>query len=299
MKTSAEETGEEASGTLPTWLSDTVREGRLIGGCRLLECIKDGERGTLFRAEHVDSRRPAVVKIPVREFVWKRITTAMLEALVLSYVRHPSIVRIAGAGRDRDADYLVLEYIPGHNLDQVLQREGPLPPAKAARLLVAAADALAEVHRRGVIHCDLKPGNLMRTPGGDLKLVDFGLARFPGSGAWPFGEGVITASPHYMSLEQAEGRPLDCRTDIYSLGATFYHALTGVPPYGNEDFDTLRRYVAEPPAPLRASVPGVPKGLADILDRMMSRRREDRYGSMTEVRDTIAAWLKGQGQHAA
>jgi len=292
-------TGGDAQGPLPTWLIDTAREGRAIGGCRLLQCIKDGERGILFRAEHVASGRPVVVKIPARELVWKRITTAMLEALVLAYVRHPSIVRIKAAGREHDSDYLVLEYIPGLNLDQILQQKGPLPPVETARLLIAASDALAEVHRRGVIHCDVKPGNLMRTPDGSLKLVDFGLARFPGNGAWPFGEGVITASPHYMSLEQAEGRPLDCRTDIYSLGATFYHALAGVPPYGDADDDTLRLYLAESPAPLRAAEPRVPKGLAAILDRMMARCRDDRYGSMTEVRDEIAAWLNDQDQSAA
>jgi serine/threonine-protein kinase len=223
----------------------------------------------------------------------------MLEALFLSYVRHPAVVRIHAAGQDREIDYLVLEFFRGENLDQVMVREGRLSPVEAARLLEAAADALAAVHLRGVIHCDVKPGNIMRTDRDRVKLVDFGLARFLGSGAWPFGEGVITASPHYMSLEQAEGRPLDCRTDIYSLGATFYHVLAGEPPYGDAEMDTLSHYLAAPPVPVRAVAPGIPSALARILDRMMERRPENRPASMIDVRDAVGAWLKDQGQSAA
>lgn len=284
---------------LPAWLLDVAPEARLIGGCRIESCIKDGERGAIYSAVHVASGSPVMVKIPAREFVWGSITTAMLEALVLTYVRHPAVVRIHAAGRERDRDYLVLEPIRGENLDQVLAREGRLSPVAAARILVDAAEALDAVHRRGVIHCDVKPGNIMRTKEGRLKLVDFGLARFTGNGAWPFGEGVITASPHYMSLEQAEGRPLDCRTDVYSLGATLYHLLSGEPPYGDSPEDTLSRYIAGPAVPVRTVAPGIPKALAKILDRMMARRRTDRPSNLIEVRDETQAWLRGQDQHAA
>jgi serine/threonine-protein kinase len=270
----------------PSWLREAVAGLGTVGGCRIESCIKDGERGALYRGWCPGISPPVVVKVPSHEHVWGRITTAMLEALFLSYVRHPAVVRIHAAGQDREIDYLVLEFIQGENLDQFMVREGRLSP-------------LAAVHLRGVIHCDVKPGNIMRTDRGRVKLVDFGLARFLGSGAWPFGEGVITASPHYMSLEQAEGRPLDCRTDIYSLGATFYHVLAGEPPYGDAEMDTLSHYLAAPPVPLRAVAPGIPSALARILDRMMERRPENRPASMIDVRDAVGAWLKDQEQSAA
>jgi serine/threonine-protein kinase len=284
----------------PDWHGLKPAVGDRVGAYRLTSCLKDGDRGVVFRGLHEASRRNVILKFPVPETVWNGIASASMEALILSSLRHSSVNRLLETGRDKDRIFLVLEPISGETLDDRLQRGEALAPMEAARLLRASAVSLASVHSRGILHGDVKPGNLMLTREGSVRLIDFGLARFSGVAGEPFGEGVIVGSPYYISPEQALGLPLDERSDIYSLGATFYHVLSGRPPFDGPDPATVagKHLQGNPPPPVHLN-PEIPEGLSRIVEQMMSRNPGDRYRSMNEVVRAVAAWESGHRQSAA
>ncbi len=285
---------------LSPWLGLKPRVGDRVGGYRLVACLKEGDRGLVFRGVHDVTRRRVVIKYPARESVWNGIATASLEAMLLAQLRIPGVVKVIDAGRDRSHLYLVLESIPGETLDARLSRENRLPPRTASRLLRESARAMAAIHALDVLHGDLKPGNLMVPDSGPVRIIDFGLARFTGLSGGPFGEDIVAASPLYMSPEQATNQPLSPASDIYSLGATFYHALGGKPPFAVGSPSSLaRRHQSEPPVPLRTACPELPPGLTRIVERMLAKRPEDRHATMGDVASAVEAWEKGDGRHAA
>ena len=282
------------------WLGLKPRVGDRVGGYRLVDCLKEGDRGLVFRGVHDITRRRVVIKYPARESVWNGIAAASLEAMLLAQLRIPGVVKVIDAGRDRSHLYLVLESITGETLDERLTREKRIPPRTASRLLRESARAMAAIHALDVLHGDLKPGNLMIPDSGPVRIIDFGLARFAGLTGGPFGEEIVAASPLYMSPEQATNQLLSPASDIYSLGATFYHVLGGTPPFtGGSPSSLARRHQAEPPVPLRTACPDLPPGLTRIVEHMLAKRPEDRHATMADVASAVEAWEKGDDRHAA
>jgi serine/threonine-protein kinase len=209
------------------------------------------------------------------------------EIAIVRCLDHPNIVRALDVLETRTDVYLVLEFVPGCDLATLVRQSGPLPAADAVAYAVQAAQGLAYAHGRGVIHRDLKPGNLLRSPDGVIKLTDLGLARF--TTRQPDADltlkGVCLGTPEFMAPEQAEdANAVGPRSDLYGLGATLFHLLTAqLPVDGNTYMHRLKQLLTSPPRPLAAVRPDVPAGLAAVVDRLRARNPADRPASAEEA----------------
>jgi len=252
-----------------------------------------GGAGRVFRAWDRRARRPVALKRLRRELEGDARACARFrrEIAALSRLAHPHIVSAREVCRGDDgATYLVMELVEGEALSTMIAREGPLPPARVARVALMAARALAAAHAEGVTHRDVKPANLLLSVDGRgvevAKLVDFGLARLTGAADEPTdltGEGVI-GTPHYMSPEQACGEAATAQSDLYALGALLYHALTGAPPHqGQSAMSVLYHHVHSPPRPPRDLIGGVPAWLDGVVLALLAKRPEDRPASAAEL----------------
>jgi formylglycine-generating enzyme required for sulfatase activity/dienelactone hydrolase/predicted Ser/Thr protein kinase len=269
----------------------TPAPGTTLGPYEILSLLGAGGMGVVYRARDARLERDVAIKFlpgdsPVGDKARKRFHQ---EALALAKVSHQNIAAVYDVGESQGTDYLVMEYVPGQSLADRL-RSGPLPLAEALSFGVQVATALQEAHERGVVHRDLKPGNLVVTPKGQIKVLDFGLAKLLA----PEGDRTRTLSgtmglvgtPLYMSPEQADAAPVDSRTDLWSLGVVLYEALAGRPPFSGSTVTVLRAITEEAPKPLRDLRPDVPPDVERIVSRALEKDRACRYQSAAEmVRD--------------
>jgi eukaryotic-like serine/threonine-protein kinase len=210
------------------------------------------------------------------------------EAVAAARLSHPSIVSVYDTVSDDGVEAVVMQLVRGKSLRQVLDREGRLSPATVRRIGISLADGLDAAHRAGVVHRDVKPGNVLLTPDGRILLADFGLAKVLDTDdglSMPRG---MVGTAKYLAPEQVEGRPVDGRADLYSLGVVLYECLTGRVPFREStDADTARARLERDAPPLRMVRPGVPKGLADVVDHLLARAADQRPASAAIVRDEL------------
>jgi serine/threonine-protein kinase len=257
-----------------------------IGAYRIESRLGRGGMGEVFLAwdERLE-RRVAVKRIrldadlpPSQRERFRR------EARSAARLSHPAIVQVHDLVSDEAGDAIVMEYVPGISLAERLA-SGPLAPAEALRCARQIAEGLAAAHQAGVIHRDLKAENVILTPGGQAKILDFGLARpvLPeDQDAALTQRGALVGTYHAMSPEQAGGGEVDARSDLFSLGALLSEMLTGRAPFrGTNPLDTLKRVLVETPPPL--VLPGLPSGAAELIDRLLSKDREERPRDAVEV----------------
>ncbi|MGH2590497.1 MAG: protein kinase domain-containing protein, partial [Actinomycetota bacterium] len=200
----------------------------------------------------------------------------------------PNIVAVYDSGSENGTHYIVTELVDGETLGELLNREGALPPERAAEIGREVARALAAAHARGVVHRDVKPGNVMITPDGKVKVVDFGIARAAGAESVTK-SGIVLGSAPYISPEQARGEPGNERSDIYALGCVLYHMLTGQAPFvADTPLATLYLHVHEPVVP-PSQVRPVPAELEAVVMRSMEKDPADRYSSAAEVEGALAS----------
>ncbi len=219
------------------------------------------------------------------------------EVRVMAELSHANNVEIYDYGRAEDGTfYYVMEYLRGLSLADLVTRYGPLPAVRAVHLLRQTCQALGEAHARGLIHRDIKPGNLFAAERGRVfdvvKLLDFGLVKPIAAGDEPqlTQEGTISGTPHFMSPEQALGREPDARSDIYSLGAVAYFLLTGRAPFlGNRPMEVLVAHARDQALPPSKLVPGVPADLERVVLRCLAKEPSDRYASVEELETALAA----------
>src|SRR5688572_16461471 len=212
--------------------------GRTLSHYRIIEKVGEGGMGVVYKAQDTELARAVAVKsLPAAQTRdSERCARFLHEARSASALNHPHIVTIHDFVRDGDEQFVVMEFVEGRTLQQMIDGHA-LPVSKTLRLGSQIADALAAAHAAGIVHRDLKPGNVMVTPTNNVKLLDFGLAKLmehqPGSAdnltrtAGITEEGTILGTASYMSPEQAEAKPVDARTDIFSFGALLYEMLTG------------------------------------------------------------------------
>jgi len=288
--------------TLPPPTGETpppiAHGSRIADRYRVEGVLSHGGMGTVLDAVQVGIRRQVVVKIlrDARPEERGRIRRFYQEARLISALDHPNIVRIYEFGLDPvyRVPYIVMEKVEGATLQQAVHTEGPLSERRAARLFTQIVRALIEAHRKGVLHRDLKPRNVMvrRLPeGGEhLTVLDFGLAKFIEDdqlGPPLTAPGRTVGTPGFMSPEQVLGRPLDFRSDLYGLGCMLYAALTGQPPFaGSAALAVMRKQVREPPPPLPERLadqnPPSPQ-LRTLLDRLLAKDPERRPQTLEEV----------------
>ena len=210
------------------------------------------------------------------------------EARAAAGLSHPNIVAVFDSGSDDGTHYIVTELVEGETLADRLRRDGPMPQAEAVAVAVDIARALAAAHERGLIHRDIKPGNVMLLPDGRVKVVDFGIARAAGSDTLT-NTGVVLGSTAYLSPEQASGQPVDERADLYALGCVLYEMLTGRVPFSADTpIATMYRHVNEDPPPPSTFAP-IPSELEDIVMRALEKDPKRRFASASELEAALLA----------
>lgn len=249
---------------------------------RLDELIGRGGMASVWRATDTVLGRPVAVKRlhPGLIADEEHAERFRREALLVARLSHSNLVRLLDRGEDADGPYLVMELVDGENLKSLVRREGALPPEEAVRICVEVARALAYAHAQGVVHRDIKAQNVLLTRDGGVKLTDFGIARLMETD----GEAGLTrtdmlvGSADYLSPEQADGRPIDARTDVYSLGVVLYECLTGRLPFPGEGFVAVAmRHCSEPLPDPRGLAPAVPGWLAATTARAAAKEPSHRY----------------------
>ncbi|GAA2711377.1 serine/threonine-protein kinase [Micromonospora olivasterospora] len=267
-----------------------LTQGVLLGGRYLLtERVATGGMGAVWRCTDTLLDRVVAVKVLLPSLTADPEFTTRFhaEARMMAALRHPGIVAVHDFGQSTLDDgsqvsYLVMEYVDGEPLVTWMRRAGRLDPASTMSVVAQAAGALHVAHTAGIVHRDVKPGNLMVQRDGTVVLVDFGIARSRGAASITAAHTVLgTAS--YMSPEQATGQPVSAATDVYALGAVAYYCLAGRPPFdGTNPLQVAMRHAQDEPAPLP---PGTPPPVVELIARAMAKRPADRYASAAELAD--------------
>jgi tRNA A-37 threonylcarbamoyl transferase component Bud32 len=265
-----------------------VAEARQFGQYRLRERIGAGGMGEVYLAEHQLLKRPCALKLirPAAVADPNALERFEREVQITATLSHPNTVEVFDYGRTEDGTYYyVMEYLPGLSLADLVERHGPLPPARAVYLLRQVCGALREAHAAGLIHRDIKPSNIFAARRGGMddvaKLLDFGLVRPAATAraAHLSEEGQILGTPQFMSPEQATGaRKLDERSDIYSLGAVAYSLLTGRPPFERAGgIEVLIAHARDPVVPPSRGRPGFPEDLERVVLRCLAKDAAERF----------------------
>jgi serine/threonine-protein kinase len=279
-------------------------QARRLGQYVLRDRLGTGGMGEVYLADHVLLRRPCAVKLirPERAGDPKNLRRFEREVQTTATLTHPNTVQIFDYGHAADGTfYHVMEYLPGVTLEELVAREGPLPPGRTVHFLRQICGALREAHGRGLTHRDVKPGNVMVCERGGTpdvaKLLDFGLVLPPtgaAGGEKLTQDGAVTGTPAYLSPEQAGGEEsVDARSDIYSVGALAYFLLTGQPPLaGRPGVKMLAAHLYEAPAPLTARRPDIPRALDAVVLRCLAKKPEGRFPNVESLDGALAACQK-------
>ena len=271
----------------------------------ILDRIATGGMGIVYRAIHRRMKREVALKALPDEHTHdaNRVRRFQREVELAAKLVHPHIVTAYDAGESRGWAYLVSEYVDGTDLQQRVQKHGPLSLEEAVQAIRDAANGLAHAHESGVIHRDVKPSNLIRTSSGVVRVLDLGLARLTESVGSGTGSrmGVAIGTPDFMSPEQVTApATVDARSDIYSLGCTLYFLLTGRPVYGGATLaDRMSAHLDGNPPSLKSARSDVPDSLDDLFQRMVARDPDERPGSMQAVSNELGKSASGRRRYAA
>jgi serine/threonine protein kinase len=271
----------------------------IAGKYKLLEHLGAGGMANVFLCEHVSMQRRVAIKVlpPSQANDPGAVERFYREARAVATLDHPNIVRAHDIDRDgKKLHFLVMEYVEGSSLQDIVKRRGPLSVERATHYVRQAAVGLDAAHAAGLVHRDIKPGNILVDRSGTVKILDMGLARFfrdEGDDITKkFDENCVLGTADYCAPEQAmNSHAVDIRADIYSLGATFYFCLTGGTPFGQGT--TAQKIIwhqMKEPTPVRDIRPEVPAGLAAVLAKMMAKQVEDRYQTPAELEEALARW---------
>ena len=257
-----------------------------LGRYEILEEIGRGAMGAVFRARDPLIDRTVAIKtinvglsrVEAEEFE-KRFDR---EARSAGRLNHPNIVTIYDVGKSGDVAYIAMELLEGQTLRDILDSGVVLPPSTIADIAAQIADGLASAHQAGVIHCDIKPANIVVLASGLVKITDFGIAMLP-TGSRSF-IGSVVGSPKYISPERVVGRPVDARSDVFSLGAVLYEVLTGTPPFVGTALDEiLHNVINVSPDPPSSRNPSLPAAFDAIVSRALAKHPDDRYQGAREM----------------
>ncbi|PQO47795.1 serine/threonine-protein kinase [Blastopirellula marina] len=272
--------------------------GRVVGDYRILRRLGRGAMAEVFLAEQQSLKRNTAVKILQPELAKDQAYVRRFhrEAQAAAALTHANIVQIYEVGNAEGLHFIAQEYVPGQNLKQLLSRQGTLEVKLVAAILRQVAAALYKAAEQGIVHRDIKPENILITGTGEVKVADFGLARVAqdADGVNLTQVGITMGTPLYMSPEQIEGRPLDQRSDIYSLGITCYQLLTGRPPFeGDNPLTVAVKHLNNEPQRLEKVRGDVPVQLSRVIHKMLAKKPDDRQQSasdlMRELRDVQKA----------
>jgi len=279
------------------------RTKTVISGFEIVGEIKQGAMGNVYKAIQTSLGRLVALKVLpawlARDATY--VERFLREARAAAALNHPNIVSVIDAGVDGGVYYMVMEYVEGENLKDVIARKGRLGEREALKYTLDIAQALEAAHRAGIVHRDIKPANILIAEDGTAKLCDLGLAKKREGDVQLTGVGQILGSPQYMAPEQVEdSASVDIRSDIYSLGVTLFQMLTGRLPYeGRNIYEIMEKQLREPLPDVRRIVPGVSENVARLVRRMTDKRPERRYQTPTELIKDIKRVMSGRAPRAA
>ncbi len=261
-----------------------------LGIYRLLDKLGAGGMGEVWRAEDTKLLRQVAIKILPAQLAadpeWK--DRFLREARTIAQLNHPNIATIYSIDQQGETFFIAMELVEGEPLSSLIAK-GPMIPADAVRAAVHVADGLSEAHSKGIVHRDIKPENILISPK-LVKILDFGIAKQIGGTADPAltQGGMVVGTPHYMSPEQALGRGVDARTDIFSLGVVLYEALSGQKPFTGEAVtEILLQIVMTEPRDIAQAAAGIHPKLAEIVRRCMRKQPEERFADCDELRKAL------------
>ena len=282
----------EVGDTLISLLANEERQtfgglvGREIAGYQIIERVGRGGMGTVYRAKQLSLGRDVAFKVLSPVLAWDKEFVQRFEDEVRAAARlvHPNIVQAYDVGHEGTIHYLTMQFMAGGTIEEKIDREGRVAPDRAVPMLIDVARGLAYAEEMGLVHRDIKPENLMLDERGTAKIVDLGIAcQLQGRRSVVQSEGVF-GSAHYIAPEQASGERIDGRADIYGLGASAYHMLSGRTLFrGDSPTEIMAKHVNEEPEPLDKAAPWVPRSLCRVIMKMIEKDPDDRYRSAKEV----------------
>ena len=281
--------GEDQAPAAPE-AKDAAQEPKRLGGFELLGRLGKGGMGTVLKARQVSIDRLVALKILPKRLAENKafVQRFIREARSAARLRHPNIVAAYDVGFVDGYYFFAMEFVDGETLADILRREGRLEPNRVLHILKQVTSALAAAHEAGIVHRDIKPSNIMLDKKGEVRVTDFGLAKRTEGDVDVTQVGQALGTPLYLAPEVASGEPADARSDLYSLGATFYHLLAGRPPFeGKTAPQLIIKHVNEAPLPLCGVAPGIDPRFPAIIDRLLSKRPADRYASAQALLDEL------------
>jgi serine/threonine-protein kinase len=270
--------------------ADEDLSGRRLGGYRLVRRLGSGAMADVYLAEQISLGRHVAIKVLRPETLRHPAAVSRFEqeARAAASLVHGHIVQIHEVACIDGIHFLAEEYVAGPSLKAWLNARGPLDARQALWVLKQVGSALARSAEQGIVHRDIKPENLLLTLAGEVKVADFGLARVLSEDLDLTQDGMTLGTPLYMSPEQGEGRTVDARSDLYSLGATVYHLLAGRPPYsGPSAVAVVMAHIKEPLVPVAAARPDLPAGLCEIVDRLLAKDPAARFASPQAILQAV------------
>jgi serine/threonine protein kinase len=277
-------------------------KGFRLGPYKILQPLGQGGMGTVYLAQHDELSRKVALKVVHGEKAKDTLTLErfMREARSVAALDHPNIVRIHDVGQHGSVRYLVMEYVQGETLETLREKGGAMGLSRAVDYISQAATGLQHAYEKGFIHRDIKPANLMLTADGVIKILDMGLARSTINAqdnlTEQLDDGAVLGTPDYISPEQAMNLPgIDIRTDIYSLGATFYAMVHGKPPFQGSTTQKLAQHQMKLATPLSTLDKTIPPALSAVVSRMLAKKPEERFQTPADVIAALAEWLPNTG----
>ncbi|WP_422927043.1 serine/threonine-protein kinase [Singulisphaera sp. PoT] len=278
--------------------------GMVVGRYAILDRIGSGSMGRVYKAQHLMMDRVVALKIIAPEIANNDRVVARFhrEMKLVGRLDHPNVVRAFDADQMNKVLYIVMEFVSGLSLSQ-RYRQGLIPPQDMVNYAAQAALGLSHAHSQGIVHRDIKPSNLLLTEDHKLKVLDLGLGvlmEADEQSSFATADGVAVGTIDYMSPEQACGRDVDGRSDLFSLGCSMYHMMSGRLPFpGDSPVERLGKRISGRPEPLSDVMPGVPAALCQVMDRLLATKPADRFQSAEEAADALQALLKPKSKRTA
>ena len=273
--------------------------GMILGKYVILDRIGSGSMGRVYKATHQLMGRVVALKIIAPEIVSNERAVARFyrEMKLVGRLDHPNVVRAFDSDSSNNVLYIVMEYVQGRSLAQML-KDGPLPPVDVVGYAAQAALGLSHAHEQGIVHRDIKPSNLLLTDDKQVKVLDLGLGvlmEADSHATFATADGIAVGTVDYMSPEQACGKEVDGRSDLYSLGCAMYHLITGRHAFpGESPIERLGKRISGRPVPITDLRPDLPPSLVAVMDRLMASKPQDRYQTGQEAADALSGLIRSR-----